>query len=103
MEMTKELNEAVAKQEETVHEMGKQMVEIKEQITEKLQRVREELETIATNATDGSQRSYADVTRLTPFMPQRLPEPQPRPLTRTPWTRPAARLTIQEQKMMPGP
>ncbi|RKK24129.1 hypothetical protein BFJ67_g16781 [Fusarium oxysporum f. sp. cepae] len=69
MEMTRELREAVAKQEETVHEMGKQMVEIKEQMTEELQRVREQLETITTNATDGPQRSYADVTRLTPFLP----------------------------------
>ncbi|KAF6525889.1 hypothetical protein HZS61_011684 [Fusarium oxysporum f. sp. conglutinans] len=69
MEMTRELKEAVAKQEQTVYEMGKQMVEIKDQMTEELQRVREQLETIATNATDGPQRSYADVTRLTPFLP----------------------------------
>jgi hypothetical protein len=69
MEMTRELKEAVAKQEETVHEMGKQMVEIKDQMTEELQRVREQLETIVTNAMDGPQRSYADVTRLTPFLP----------------------------------
>ncbi|KAF5700297.1 hypothetical protein FMUND_14381 [Fusarium mundagurra] len=69
IEMTRELQEAVAKQEETVHEMSKQMVEIKEQMTEELQRVREQLETIATNAMDGPQRSYADVTRLTPFSP----------------------------------
>ncbi|KAF6527839.1 hypothetical protein HZS61_008141 [Fusarium oxysporum f. sp. conglutinans] len=69
MEMTKELKEAVAKQEETVREMGKQMVEIKDQMTEELQRVREQLETIVTNAMDGPQRSYADVTRLTPFLP----------------------------------
>ncbi|KAF6525346.1 hypothetical protein HZS61_011141 [Fusarium oxysporum f. sp. conglutinans] len=69
MEMTRELREAVAKQEETVHEMGKQMVEIKEQMTEELQRVREQLETIVANAMDGPQRSYADVTRLTPFLP----------------------------------
>ncbi|GKU07518.1 unnamed protein product, partial [Fusarium langsethiae] len=69
MEMTRELKEAVAKQEQTVHEMGKQMVEMKEQMTEELQRAREQLETIATNATDGPQRSYADVTRLTPFLP----------------------------------
>jgi hypothetical protein len=69
MEITRELKEAVAKQEQTVHEMGKQMVEIKEQMTQELQRAREQLETIATNATDGPQRSYADVTRLTPFLP----------------------------------
>ncbi|KAF5268793.1 hypothetical protein FOXYS1_306, partial [Fusarium oxysporum] len=69
MEMTKELKEAVAKQEETVHEMGKQMVEMRDQMAEELQRVREQLETIATNAMDGPQRSYADVTRLTPFLP----------------------------------
>ncbi|RKL22256.1 hypothetical protein BFJ72_g14711 [Fusarium proliferatum] len=69
MEMTRELKEAVAKQEETVHEMGKQMMEIKDQMTEELQRVREQLETIAANAADGPQRSYADVTRLTPFLP----------------------------------
>ncbi|RYC77154.1 hypothetical protein BFJ63_vAg19972, partial [Fusarium oxysporum f. sp. narcissi] len=69
MEMTKELKEAVAKQEETVREMGKQMVEIKDQMTEELQRVREQLESIVTNAMDGPQRSYADVTRLTPFLP----------------------------------
>ncbi|SCO92438.1 uncharacterized protein FRV6_16566 [Fusarium oxysporum] len=36
--------------------MGKQIVEIKEQMTEELQRVREQLETIATNAMDGPQR-----------------------------------------------
>ncbi|GKU14944.1 unnamed protein product, partial [Fusarium langsethiae] len=66
---TKELQEAVAKQEETMHEMGKQMVEMEERMTEELQRAREQLETIATNATDGPQRSYADVTRLTPFLP----------------------------------
>ncbi|KAG7001224.1 Retrovirus-related Pol polyprotein from type-1 retrotransposable element R1 [Fusarium oxysporum f. sp. conglutinans] len=70
MEMTMELREAVAKQEEIVHEMGKQMMEIKDQMTEELQRAREQLETIATNATDGPQRSYADVTRLTPFLPR---------------------------------
>ncbi|RKK45061.1 hypothetical protein BFJ69_g18273 [Fusarium oxysporum] len=69
MEMTRELREAVAKQEETVHKMGKQMMEIKDQMTEELQRVREWLETIVTNAMDGPQRSYADVTRLTPFLP----------------------------------
>ncbi|KAL9572083.1 hypothetical protein ACKAV7_003800 [Fusarium commune] len=69
MEMTRELKEAVAKQEETVREMGKQMVEIKDQMTEELQRVREQLETIAANAMDGPQRSYADVTQLTPFLP----------------------------------
>ncbi|RKK64609.1 hypothetical protein BFJ68_g18683, partial [Fusarium oxysporum] len=69
MEMTKELKEAVAKQEETVRGMGKQMVEIKDQMTQELQRVREQLETIVTNAMDGPQRSYADVTRLTPFLP----------------------------------
>ncbi|EXM12452.1 hypothetical protein FOTG_19047 [Fusarium oxysporum f. sp. vasinfectum 25433] len=69
MEMTRELKEAVTKQEQTVHEMGKQMVEIKDQMTEELQRVREQLETIVTNAMDGPQRSYADVTRLTPFLP----------------------------------
>ncbi|KAF6515789.1 hypothetical protein HZS61_004530 [Fusarium oxysporum f. sp. conglutinans] len=69
MEMTRELKEAVAKQEQTVHEMGKQMAEIKEQMTEELQRAREQLETIAANAMDGPQRSYADVTRLTPFLP----------------------------------
>ncbi|KAI8411154.1 hypothetical protein FOFC_07748 [Fusarium oxysporum] len=45
MEMTRELTEVVAKQEETVHEMGKQMVKIKENMAEKLQRVREQLET----------------------------------------------------------
>uniref|UniRef100_A0A4E9ENG8 Uncharacterized protein n=1 Tax=Gibberella zeae TaxID=5518 RepID=A0A4E9ENG8_GIBZA len=67
MEMTKELKEAVAKQEKPVHEMGKQMVEIKEQMTEELQGVREQLS--ATNAMDGPQRSYADVTRLTPVLP----------------------------------
>ncbi|CVL13569.1 uncharacterized protein FPRN_06958 [Fusarium proliferatum] len=71
--MTKELKDAVAKQEKPVHEMGKQMVEIKEQITEELQRVCEQLETIATNAMDGPQRSYTDVTRLTPFLPHNDP------------------------------
>src|SRR6478609_360869 len=69
MEMTKELQESVAKQEETVREMGKQMVEIKEQMTEELQRVREQLETLVINAMDRPQWSYADVTRLTPFLP----------------------------------
>jgi hypothetical protein len=52
-----------------VHDMSKQMVEVKEQMTEELQRAREQLETIATSATDGPQRSYADITRLTPFLP----------------------------------
>src|SRR6478609_7599917 len=69
MEMTRELREAVAKQEETVHELGKQMMEIKDQMPEELQRVREQRETIVTNAGDGPQRAYADVTRLTPFLP----------------------------------
>jgi hypothetical protein len=69
MEMTKELQEAVAKQEETMHEMGKQMVEMKERMTEELQQAREQLETITASTTDGPQRSYADVTRLTPFLP----------------------------------
>src|SRR6478609_4666683 len=69
MEMSRELKEAVAKQEETVREMGKQMVEIKEQMTEELQRVREQLETLVINAMDRPQWSYADVTRLTPFLP----------------------------------
>ncbi|KAM0293122.1 hypothetical protein ACHAPM_011719 [Fusarium culmorum] len=69
MEMTKELQEAVAKQEETMHETGKQIVEIEEQMTEELQRAREQLETITTNATDGPQRSYADVARLISFLP----------------------------------
>ncbi|KAI7761672.1 hypothetical protein LZL87_014383 [Fusarium oxysporum] len=55
MEMIRELREAVAKQEEIVHEIGKQMVEIKEQMTEELQRVREQFETITTNALDGPQ------------------------------------------------
>ncbi|EGU72236.1 hypothetical protein FOPG_19740 [Fusarium oxysporum f. sp. conglutinans race 2 54008] len=68
MEMTRELKEAVAKQGETVHEMCKQMVEIKDQLAEELQRVLEQLETIAANATDRSQRSYTDVTRH-PFLP----------------------------------
>jgi uncharacterized coiled-coil protein SlyX len=36
MEMTKELRGVVVKQEETVHEMSKQMVEIKERMTEEL-------------------------------------------------------------------
>jgi seryl-tRNA synthetase len=66
---TKRLQEAVAKQEETMREMGKQMVEMKERMTEELQQAREQLETIATSATDGPQRSYADITRLTPFLP----------------------------------
>ncbi|KAH7464139.1 hypothetical protein FOMA001_g17817 [Fusarium oxysporum f. sp. matthiolae] len=64
MEMTRELREAVAKPEQTVHEMGKQMVEIKEQMTEELQRAREQLETIASSAAEEHQRYYADVTRL---------------------------------------
>ncbi|RKL17458.1 hypothetical protein BFJ70_g14639 [Fusarium oxysporum] len=68
IEITKELKEAVAKQEQTVYKMGKQIVEIKDQMTEELQRIREQLETIATNATDGPQRSYADITRLTAFL-----------------------------------
>ncbi|EXM12445.1 hypothetical protein FOTG_19053 [Fusarium oxysporum f. sp. vasinfectum 25433] len=68
MEMTRELKEAVAKQEETVHDIGKQMVEMKDQMAEELQRVLEQLETIAANATDRSQRSYTDATRH-PFSP----------------------------------
>ncbi|CEI70964.1 hypothetical protein FVEN_g9671 [Fusarium venenatum] len=55
MEITKELQEAIAKQEEIMHEMGKQMVEIEERMTKELQRAREQLETIAMNATDGPQ------------------------------------------------
>lgn len=67
METTRELKEIVKRQEETVQEMGRQVVEIKKQMTEELQQAREQLETIATNATDGPQRSYADITRSTPF------------------------------------
>ncbi|KAF4439265.1 Ras family, other [Fusarium austroafricanum] len=48
----RELKEAIAKQEETVHEIGKQIVEIKDQMTEELQQVRKQLETIAANAID---------------------------------------------------
>ncbi|KAF5963815.1 reverse transcriptase, partial [Fusarium bulbicola] len=80
MEMTKELQEAVAKQEETMNEMGKQMVEMKEQMAEELKRAREQLETIATSTMEGRQRSYADVTRLTPS----LPHNDPRALTAPP-------------------
>ncbi|KAL9565032.1 hypothetical protein ACKAV7_010821 [Fusarium commune] len=69
IEITRELKEAVTKQEETIREIGKQMVEIKDQMTEELQRVREQLKTIAANAMDGPQRLYADVIRLTPFLP----------------------------------
>jgi hypothetical protein len=36
-----------------MHEMGKQMVEMKERMTEELQQAREQLETIAMNATVG--------------------------------------------------
>ncbi|EXL63590.1 hypothetical protein FOPG_20136 [Fusarium oxysporum f. sp. conglutinans race 2 54008] len=68
MEITRELKEAVAKQGETVHDMGKPMVEIKDQMAQELQRVLEQLETIAANATDRSQRSYTDATRR-PFSP----------------------------------
>ncbi|KAM6504661.1 hypothetical protein FSOLCH5_15522 [Fusarium solani] len=67
MEKTRELKEIVKRQEEMVQEMGRQVVEIKKQMTEELQQAREQLETIATNATDGPQRSYADITRSTPF------------------------------------
>ncbi|RYC79453.1 hypothetical protein BFJ63_vAg17665 [Fusarium oxysporum f. sp. narcissi] len=70
MEMTRELQEAIAKQEETMHEMGKQMVEIKDRMAEELQRIHEQVETVAANVTHGPQRSYADVTRLTPFIPR---------------------------------
>ncbi|KAG7403568.1 hypothetical protein Forpe1208_v016222 [Fusarium oxysporum f. sp. rapae] len=66
--MTRELKEAVAKQEETVHDIGKQMVEMRDQMAEELQRVLEQLETIAVSATDRSQRSYTDATRH-PFSP----------------------------------
>ncbi|CZR49883.1 uncharacterized protein FPRO_16090 [Fusarium proliferatum ET1] len=72
MEMTKELQETVAKQGETMDEM-------KEQMTEELQRVREQLETIATSTTDGPQRSYADVTRSSTSMP--LTDPRTATLT----------------------
>ncbi|KAG6979080.1 hypothetical protein FocnCong_v010881 [Fusarium oxysporum f. sp. conglutinans] len=64
MEMTRELTEVVAKQEQTMHEMGKQMVKIKKNMAEKLQRVREQLETIVFNAAEEPQRSYAGVIRL---------------------------------------
>ncbi|EXK24294.1 hypothetical protein FOMG_18971 [Fusarium oxysporum f. sp. melonis 26406] len=57
MEMTRELTEVVAKQELTVHEMGKQMVKIKKNMAEKLQRVREQIETIVSNAAEEPQRS----------------------------------------------
>ncbi|RKK11078.1 hypothetical protein BFJ66_g17328 [Fusarium oxysporum f. sp. cepae] len=43
--------------------MGKSMVEIKNQMAEEVQSVREQLETIAANAKGGPQRSYSDVTR----------------------------------------
>ncbi|KAJ0126918.1 Uncharacterized protein HZ326_29978 [Fusarium oxysporum f. sp. albedinis] len=80
---------------ETVREMGKQMVEIKEQMTEELQRAHDQLEIIATNATDGAQRSYAGVTPSLPFLPETI---------RTPQTRSTARSTFREQKvMMPDP
>ncbi|KAI8405773.1 hypothetical protein FOFC_13234 [Fusarium oxysporum] len=65
MEMTRELTEVVAKQELTVHDMGKQMVKIKKNMAEKLQRVREQLETIVSNAAEKPQRSYPGVIRLT--------------------------------------
>ncbi|EXM12326.1 hypothetical protein FOTG_19172 [Fusarium oxysporum f. sp. vasinfectum 25433] len=68
MEITRELKEAVAKQGETVHEMYKQTVEMKDQMAEEVRRVLEQLETIAANATDRSQRSYTDATRH-PFSP----------------------------------
>ncbi|KAJ0135559.1 hypothetical protein HZ326_21422 [Fusarium oxysporum f. sp. albedinis] len=42
-------------------------------------RAREQLEAIATNATDGPQRSYADITRLIPSTPQTHSRPRPRP------------------------
>ena len=73
METTRELKEIVKRQEETVQEMGRQMVEIKKQMTEELQQAREQLEAIATNATDGPQRSYADITRSTPFPQHNCP------------------------------
>ncbi|RKL03356.1 hypothetical protein BFJ70_g17279 [Fusarium oxysporum] len=66
IEMTREL---VKRQKATMQDMSREMVEIKKLMTEETQQVREELETIATNATDGPQRSYADVTRLPPFLP----------------------------------
>ncbi|KAJ4168398.1 hypothetical protein NW754_002270 [Fusarium falciforme] len=52
METTRELKEIVKRQEATVQEMGRQVVEIKKQMTEELQQAREQLETIATNTTD---------------------------------------------------
>ncbi|EGU71763.1 hypothetical protein FOPG_19573 [Fusarium oxysporum f. sp. conglutinans race 2 54008] len=60
MEITRELKEAVAKQEGTVHDMGKPTVEIKDQMAEEVQSVHEQLETIAANAKGGPQRSYSD-------------------------------------------
>ncbi|RKK89890.1 hypothetical protein BFJ68_g16601 [Fusarium oxysporum] len=64
MEMTRELTEVVAKQELTVHEMGKQMVKVKKNMAEKLQRVREQIETIVSYAAEEPQRSYPGVIRL---------------------------------------
>ncbi|KAF5696188.1 reverse transcriptase [Fusarium globosum] len=60
--MTRELQEAVAKQEEEMNEMGEQMAEMKEQMTEELQRVRDQLETIVTSAMPQADARTATLT-----------------------------------------
>ncbi|KAI5455572.1 hypothetical protein BGZ63DRAFT_476006 [Mariannaea sp. PMI_226] len=64
-----ELKEVVARQEETVQEMSRQMVEIEKQMTVELQQVRKQLQPIATSALDGPQRSYANSRTSIPTAP----------------------------------
>jgi hypothetical protein len=107
IEMTKELKGVVARQEETMHEMGKQMVEIKDQMTGELQQLREQLETISTCATNGSQRSYADITRSIPLPLQdnsrtSIPTAPPNPIDALYCTIDASRVEGDEARPLAG-
>ncbi|KAJ4018266.1 hypothetical protein NW761_015205 [Fusarium oxysporum] len=67
MVMTRELREAVAKQEQTMQDMSREMAEMRKQMTEELEQVREQLETIVTSVTNKPQQSYTDITQSTPL------------------------------------
>ncbi|KAM5357659.1 hypothetical protein ACJZ2D_016047 [Fusarium nematophilum] len=64
IETTRELKDIFKIRGETMRAMDRQMVEIKHQMTEGLEHANEQLETIATNVTNGSQWSYADVSDI---------------------------------------
>ncbi|EXM13611.1 hypothetical protein FOTG_17942 [Fusarium oxysporum f. sp. vasinfectum 25433] len=50
-----------------MHEMGKQMVEIKDQMAEELQRIHEQVETVAANVTDGDPNDPAPLNSADVF------------------------------------